>query len=202
MKQLVLAAVLLGVVASPEAEAEARPFGMYEKGLYWLATDYWGGEPRNCKVVNRVIVGPTALPPGQLAEADQPPRRPLRREALEGCGLSVNAELAPDSYTTCLVLLHEVGHLKGRGHSQDPSSVMFPVLTGAYVPACNDENRARYADPRRVELRERASALRRRCEALRPHPVRNRRVGAARPADPRSARRCWNRVRVLRRQAR
>ena len=62
-----------------------------------------------------------AFAPGVTVRAEDPAERPVGGDGLyAGTGTSLDQ-----------VVLHEVGHALGLGHSTDPSSVMYPVATGA-----------------------------------------------------------------------
>lgn len=56
-------------------------------------------------------------------------------EALPGCALVLDASLADRPYSeVCPVVLHEVGHLAGFGHSPNPASIMY--FTAPLVRGC------------------------------------------------------------------
>lgn len=114
---LIFALLVLGV-----EEAPAAPFTPSLERAYNVATHYWGGEPSGCTSIEKAIV-PTL--DGYYAEASQP--EPGERIP---CFLWVSRSLAsPRAFgTACGVLVHEVGHLRGYGHSDDPTNVMFPDL--------------------------------------------------------------------------
>lgn len=63
------------------------------------------------------------------------------------CRIQVSFELG--TATACAILIHELGHLGGLGHSEDPQSVMAPVVV--VVPEGCDF--AWQADPGRLPTR-------------------------------------------------
>lgn len=53
----------------------------------------------------------------------------------EGCIIYINSRLRFSPGTYCTVILHEGGHLAGRAHSSNSSSIMRPQL-GSVDPRC------------------------------------------------------------------
>jgi len=200
---LATAAVAFIVGIAAVDRAHAAPLPTADEGMYWLATDYWGGEPVNCRTINLgAATAPLGFSGEAVGEADQPPRRHLPAAQRYGCTLRIAASIEPGSEEACKVMLHEVGHLHGMGHSPDPSNIMFFAVTDRPIAPCSDAARALYADPGYVALRNSLAATRSRCQSLKARPGRaTRRVAAARPADRRTAARCWRQVRRLARQA-
>lgn len=106
---------LLALLAVP-TEAHARPFNELDEAIYLEALAYWGVDsPPACATVAASV---EALPADRRGEATKPP--PDAREI--ACILRIS-----DAISTCeerSVMRHEVGHLLGYGHSEDPASFM------------------------------------------------------------------------------
>lgn len=105
------------------APARAAPFTPAVNRAYNVAVRYWGGGPTDCLTLDRQIVPDGSLPDGGIAWATIP-------TGPTDCVLYVERTLArPDHWVQlCGVLAHEVGHLRGLGHSADPADVMYPGL--------------------------------------------------------------------------
>jgi hypothetical protein len=135
MTKLILGAVAVVVaMLAVAAPATAAPFTPRLNVALQVAYDYWGGIPANCTSINRQIV-----PDGSLARFNE-------GEATSGvatlathpqpCHLWVERRLASPVIfaTTCAIMVHEVGHLHGYDHADDPADVMNPE--GASVGQC------------------------------------------------------------------
>lgn len=133
MKRLAVIAALLVLLAIVPATAEAAPFPPRLNFAYSLAIDYWGETPEACASIDKEIV-----PPGSLGN-------PLSGFALSGVATQTAADAAPHSTDCiiwidrayaepiifdllCTVMLHDVGHLLGKGHSTDPHDVMHESI--------------------------------------------------------------------------
>lgn len=123
---LAFAIAALGFLAAPPASA--APFPARLDFAYELAVGYWGQEPSACSAVDREVV-----PHGSLGS--------LETKLIAGLATQVPPETAPGSVDCilwidrsyaqpvlfsglCALMIHEVGHLLGMGHSADPASVM------------------------------------------------------------------------------
>jgi hypothetical protein len=143
MKRLGATIVLIILVAVPTT-AQAAPFPPRLNFAYSLATGYWGQTPQACASIDKQIV-----PPGSLGN-------PLSNFAISGRATQP-AEDAPPSSVDCIlwidrayaepiifdllcaVMVHNVGHLLGKGHSEDPRDVMHESIP---VPElCNVKGR-------------------------------------------------------------
>ena len=124
VKRAAVAALLAGAIAAPAAQA--APFNASLDHAYGLAAAYWGGGPLGCSTLDREIVPNGSLPNGALGEATET----SPGEEVE-CTLYISRSLARPAGigTACAVEIHELGHLRGLGHSDDPQSVMYPSLT-------------------------------------------------------------------------
>lgn len=130
MKRAVLLALVLLALGASGAQAAARPFGAYEDGLYRIGIAYWNeGQPKSCPYITRRVED-----------------RFGEMEGAAGWGGSCELIVAEDEFgpdatpsEACRVVVHEVGHLLGHGHSADRTNIMFPgELSGAIVPGCVD----------------------------------------------------------------
>jgi hypothetical protein len=192
---LATAAIVFVIGLAIVDRAQARPFGPSEKAMYWLAVDYWGGkEPPLCDRIVLQVAEPINMFPGYLGESNQP----RSREEICVSNISTTVIDRNDPYITCRVIVHEVGHLLGYGHSDDPADVMYAYLMEETpAPFCSEEARAPYT-PEIVELRNRASVTLKRCQhlATRQRPWKGTVRGAV-PADPKALPRCRARARAL-----
>lgn len=63
----------------------------------------------------------------RLASSDRPPGLHIIGVAVpDRCWVAISADLT--GYKLCTTLVHEFGHLAGVGHSDDPASIMAPVM--------------------------------------------------------------------------
>lgn len=131
MRRLAFTVAALACFAAP-LTAQAAPFPPRLNYAYNLAIDYWGERPAGCARIDKQIV-----PPGSLGNPEV--------GAISGRSTKVPANAAPGSVPCilwvdrayaepiifdllCAVMLHNVGHLLGRGYSANPWSVMHPSI--------------------------------------------------------------------------
>lgn len=115
----------------------SAPFGgsaadqPYVRSLWATAVRYWGGVPRSCR-------GGVTL----ALSTDDPDADPADTETsgwvydTELCTMYLNVHntewpISRDTaYTWCAVVVHEMGHMLGLGHSRNPQNMM----TGGWIP--------------------------------------------------------------------
>lgn len=179
---LLLAAVVL-VLGVAEAQATARPFGAYEAGLFRLGLTYWQETPRGCPYITREVEPRWEGLEGAVGEAGN------CRMVIAEDAFAADA----DPRETCAVVVHEVGHLNGHGHSPDPTNVMYTgyftdTLPG--LPICADPPASIAALPPETFALWPAEV-----EALNTEEAR---WGKLRARCPTAGRRCWPKARRLR----
>lgn len=128
LKRLAVTVALLIAMAVP-ATAQAAPFPPRLNFAYSLAIDYWGQTPQACASIDKQIV-----PAGSLGN-------PLSGFAISGRATQPSDDAPPASVNCilwidrayaepiifdllCAVMVHNVGHLLGKEHSEDPADVM------------------------------------------------------------------------------
>lgn len=117
-------ATLLAVAPAPAA---AAPFPPRAERAFRIAVEYWGQESSPaCASVDREVV-PDELLASENADARATIPAPDAEPGSVSCLLEVRRSLMPLSrfYYLCSVMIHEVGHLNGLGHSSDPRSIMY-----------------------------------------------------------------------------
>lgn len=132
MRKAILVAALLAVLALP-APASAAPFTPRLNLAYAMAVEYWGGGPVNCTSLDEEIVPARSLPQTATGHAYGQATQPTKPMP---CILYIDRRLAPPRAFgwACQTMIHEVGHLRGLGHSPDPRSVMS--VAWPPVPRC------------------------------------------------------------------
>jgi hypothetical protein len=151
-----------------------EPFGADATLAYRMAIDFWGlGEPPLCSEVNGLqaplLVSEEALSPAGMT---QPP------STRESCWILIKTGL--DFYETCKAVTHEVGHLFGWGHSEDPSSIMHQGSSTTVIPKC-------WAEYQRRDYLEELAFQRKSCWQLKKKTAAlNRKVA------------CWNSLKRIR----
>ncbi len=112
------------------------------------------------------------------------------------CTVELNSGMEYDWPKLCTVVAHELGHLLGRRHADDPRDLMAPVYSGE-LPAC-----ASAADPAAVPAPPPAPAAAQRvaeprtAAAAKPRPSKARRAAGKRRKRGRSAGRRAGRART------
>lgn len=122
---LILAAwaVVFGVFLAGRAAAQTVTGPAALTASYAEAVAYWGGEPSWCASVELS----EGVVEGELGHADIP------TAFGDECGIVLAPGL--DGCLLASVMRHEVGHLRGLGHSADPANVMYPEVTDLLCPA-------------------------------------------------------------------
>lgn len=112
------------------APSSAAPFTPALERAQTTAERYWGGGPVDCTSLDRQIVPDGSLGEGVEGRATVPVEP-------QPCILYVVRSLArPNMFVrACGVLAHELGHLRGLGHSDDPADVMY-AYTNAPPAIC------------------------------------------------------------------
>lgn len=124
MKRLLLLGIALFFLGT--ASAQARPFEAPEEAAYTEAVAWWGEEPTLCGMVDKAVE-PTSGDWGFATQPDAP--EPT-------CFLRIDPEVLGWYGMLCAVMRHEVGHLLGHGHVDDPTNIMDPVLSPEAAPDC------------------------------------------------------------------
>lgn len=125
LRATIAAAAVALAVAAP---CQAAPFTPELNRAYNVAVRFWHQAPSNCTSLDREIVADAAMPEeseGWATIASEP----------TPCVLFIRRTLAAPRWfeRACAVLIHEVGHLLGFQHSEDPANVMYPEVVA--IPA-------------------------------------------------------------------
>lgn len=144
MKRLALLATVLMLLGAGSAYAdvsgitptETAPFSPDAERAYQIAVAYWGGEP-SCPGGFERRMAPL------LADTSggQPAGMAWRDGAELGvCHIVIQSTSSPlfslPFSRTCQIVIHEIGHLLGYGHSDDPANVMHWSGGSPLPPAC------------------------------------------------------------------
>jgi len=141
MRRFLSILVLTLVCATPPA-ASARPFNEAEQTSYQIGLSHWG-VAAPCNNVQLEVVPATAM--GDAGAAGE----------AWWCAIRLRDTYVDDPRWTyqqkCQTVVHEVGHLLGHGHTDEPGNIMSPS-GDATVPGCHAEalRRATPATPQPV----------------------------------------------------
>lgn len=131
---LALLTVALAWPFAAHARAETYPVGSPTwNAAIEVSVAHWGALPCG----GAVEFGWTALPPGVMGFASwmRSGLAPLDAGKFTTCRVDLNPgmDLGPEMF--CTTLAHELGHLHGREHVDDPSNLMAASI-GEPLPAC------------------------------------------------------------------
>jgi hypothetical protein len=126
LASLVCACVIVSVVP---AAASANDFSVgspqFQRAVA-VATAHWGSMPCG----GQVQYGWVDEDPEVNATSYWTPGSPNT-----GCSIRFNRAAEWDDAKFCTIMTHELGHLHGRGHSDDPNDLMSPIYSSP-LPAC------------------------------------------------------------------
>ena len=108
--------IAAGKTAAPPTLNDTRFSDPLTEARYTQAVEWWGGPPSNCASITRALVPTATLQPNAVAEATVP------TEPGTACTLRISEALPPCAVIT--TMRHEVGHLRGLGHSADANNIM------------------------------------------------------------------------------
>ena len=175
----VAALALAPAAASAASPAERWPVGGTSmRSAYDTAVKFWGGAPCGSAVqMSWVGMDPSFNAVSSWMAVDDAPA-----STFTDCRIEFNPNAEYDAPKLCTIMVHEVGHLLGRGHDHAPGRLMSEIYAGP-VPACAGFTGATTAASRTATAR--TAARRRRARAA----TRRTSAGRARSAARRSARR-------------
>jgi len=187
---ILLVALLALALAAPPARAESSPATRWPAGgstlrlAMGMATEHWGMSP--CR--GRVALSWASLGSGTNAQSSwandvDPFAQPSSNSE---CEIALSLQADWDWPKLCTVVLHEVGHLTGHDHVEDPGDIMYftylapapecastpePVETGAPPPAAVPAAKRAAPVAKKAAKRKKAAARR---PGRRPAPARHR----------------------------
>jgi hypothetical protein len=128
---LLLALVCAATAAAPAARADGSPAarwpaaGSTVRAAMSLAAEHWGASPCGGRVALAWgSLGPALNAESTWANAVDPWTQPSRNT---DCAITLSLETEWDWPKLCTAVVHEVGHLAGHDHVDDPDDVMSPV---------------------------------------------------------------------------
>ena len=75
----------------------------------------------------------------------------------ERCGITFNIDIEWNGPLFCTVMVHEMGHLLGQVHTEDPNNIMSPY-TNASIPECGGDTPLEHAATEVVADQQAAAA--------------------------------------------
>lgn len=133
--------ITLGALLLSAPLAQADLFTPEAEAYYANAIQFWGKEPPLCVSISKemqvalTVEGKTS--PGKGLEFIGEASQPNPEYGPVNCFVLI--KLGLESWELCRVIMHEVGHLEGLGHSADPTNIMYPQISKReYAPGCPD----------------------------------------------------------------
>lgn len=126
-----LASIVLGSLAAGPARADDSPATRWPVGgstlrlAMGMATEHWGMSPCRGRVALSwaSLGGATNAQSSWAADDDADPFAQPSRNS--DCEIALSLQAGWDWQKLCTVVIHEVGHLTGHDHVDDPDDVMY-----------------------------------------------------------------------------